>query len=169
MNLVAPRRYSPDDLLRVPDGKFFELVDGKLVECRSSGVSSLVAGKVLREIGRFADAARLGCVFAAGCGYRCFPFDPALVRRPDGSFIQAGRISCEQMEAAYVTVVPDLAIEVVARGDSACGLNRKIEEYLRAGVRLVWIIDPLSRTVGVYRPQGSDSRLRDGDEVLAGR
>lgn len=165
MSTTPACRYTPDDLLAMPDGDRYELVDGELVERDMSGLSSEVARKLAGRAGMFADEQGLGHTFGPDCGYQCFPFDPGRVRGPDASFIRADRISAEELESGHISVAPDLAVEVISPNDQAFELNRKIEEYLRAGVRLVWVIDPLSRTVDVYRPQGSDNRLREHDEL----
>jgi Uma2 family endonuclease len=165
MSTTTARRYTPDDLLAMPDGVRYELVDGELVERDMSGLSSEVARKLSGRAGMFSDERSLGHTFGSDCGYQCFPFDPRRVRRPDASFVRAGRISTEEYESGHITVAPDLAVEVVSPNDLAHELIEKVDEYLRAGVRLVWVIDPQSRTVAVHRPDGSDSRLREQDEL----
>lgn len=160
----ATPRYTPADLLTMTDGDRYELVDGELVEIDMSGLSSLVANTVNRVVGNHVASSSAGYVFGSDCGYQCFPTDPSRVRRPDGSFIRRDRISIEELESGYIAVAPDLAIEVVSPHDLAYDLNAKVDEYLRAGVKLVWVIDPKTRTVTVHRPEGTDSRLHeDGD------
>lgn len=166
MSISAPsRRYTPDDLLKLTDGDRYELADGELVEDNLSGLSSLVAGKVFGRVLAHVESGSLGYAMPPDCSYRCFPFDPGKVRRPDGSFISRDRVSLEELETGHVTVAPDLAIEVVSPNDLAHDLNAKIDEYLRAGVSLVWVIDPQTRTLMIHRPDGSDSRLHEGDEL----
>ncbi|MBA3314108.1 MAG: Uma2 family endonuclease [Planctomycetota bacterium] len=159
------RRYTPDDLLKMQDGERYELVDGDLMERNVSGLSSLVARKISGRVGEFTDQSGLGYTFGQDCSYQCYPFDPGKVRRPDGSFIRADRVSLEELESGYVSVAPDLAIEVVSPNDLAYELKAKVEEYLSAGAKLVWVIDPQSRTLTVHRPDGTDSRLHEGDEL----
>jgi Uma2 family endonuclease len=68
-------------------------------------------------------------------------------------------------------------VEVVSPGDEAYHLDEKVAEYLAAGVPLVWVVWPESRTVLVYRqpssPLGTASRLTaadtiSGEDVLPG-
>src|SRR4051812_26092798 len=91
-------RFTPEDLLVLPDGDRFELVDGRLVELPMSALSSMVAARVNRLIGIFVDAANLGMVFQSDCSYQCFPDAPDCVRQPAGSFIRHGRLPLEQLE-----------------------------------------------------------------------
>jgi Uma2 family endonuclease len=83
------------------------------------------------------------------------------------------RLSDEGLLGGYIAIPPDLAAEVVSTNDLAYGLDRKISGYLKAGVRLVWVINPDLRTVRVYRANGSISALceRDmltGEQVVPG-
>ncbi len=54
---------------------------------------------------------------------------------------------------------------MVSPNDLAAELDEKIEDYLKAGVNLVWVIHPESRTASVYRRDGSVSRLHQDDEL----
>jgi len=59
----------------------------------------------------------------------------------------------------------DLAVEVLSPEDRAGKLHEKIRAYLKAGTRLVWIGDPDSSTVTVYRPSGATPVYSGQDEV----
>jgi Uma2 family endonuclease len=87
------------------------------------------------------------------------------VRKPDVSFVRHGRFSEEQLPGGYARLAPDLAAEVISPNDKYEKVDEKIEEYLRAGVRLVWIISPQNHTVRVYRANGSSHSLRENDEL----
>src|SRR6187551_2491614 len=146
MNATATQTYTPEDLLLMPDGKDFELVDGNLVERPMSALSSWVAGEtygLLREHNRAHD---LGTVWPSDNGFRCFPDDPGKVRKPDVSFIGRERYSLDQLSDGFLRIAPDLVVEVISPNDLAEDVEQKVEEYLGAGVRLVWVVDPDTRT-----------------------
>lgn len=70
-------------------------------------------------------------------------------------------------------LVPDLAVEVLSRSNTPTEMRRKLREYFQAGVRLVWYIDPASRTVTIYHDEHDAVALHEhemltGDEVLPG-
>lgn len=67
----------------------------------------------------------------------------------------------------WVYGAPDVAVEVLSPGDASTAIQQKTLDYLGAGARLVWIIDPMARTVTVYRADGS-ARLLRRDEMLEG-
>lgn len=166
-------RMTAEDLLALSDEKNYELVDGKLVGMNMSGLSSEVAAILISQLINFGRPLKLGSVFGADCGYQCFSFAPQQVRKPDVSFIAAGRISDAEKEAGFVKVAPDLAVEVISPRDGFHHTEEKIAEYLTAGVRLVWIIDPLARIAIVHRQDSSYERLGiddslKGEDVLPG-
>ena len=164
--LLSGMAMTPEELLRRPDGKHYELVDGTLVERRMSALSSLVAARVTRALDAYCGEHNLGWVFISDLGYRCFSWKPRQVRRADVSFIRIDRYSLAQVaQEGYVSIPPDLAVEVISPGDLASELNQKLEEYLRAGVKLVWVIDPQQRLVRVFYPDGTSRRLYETDEI----
>jgi Uma2 family endonuclease len=166
-------RMTAEDLLTLADEKNFELVGGKLVELNMSGLSSEVAAILISQLISFVRPQNLGSVFGADCGYQCFEFDPQQVRKPDVSFIATGRISDAEKETGYVKVAPDIAVEVISPSDGFHDTEEKVAEYLTAGVRLVWIIDPLAKIGIVHRQDASYERLGsddslNGEDVLPG-
>ena len=71
----------------------------------------------------------------------------------------------EQRSKGYVTIPPDLAVEVVSLNDLVGEIDEKVDEYLRAGVQLVWVVRPAARAVRVFRSDRSVSWLRAVDEL----
>jgi Uma2 family endonuclease len=166
MNTVAlPKLVTPDDLLAMPDGDSYELVDGKLVERHMGSWSSYVGTRLVWLLTDYCDKNAKGWVWAADCSYQCFPDRPSLVRKPDVSFIRLGRLPGEQPSEGHTRISPDLAVEVVSPKDLAYEVTDHVEDYLKAGVRLVWVVDPHVRTVLIYRQGGSISGLREKDEL----
>lgn len=167
------KKYTPDELLAMPNGKNFELVDGNLVEREVSGLSSLVAARITRRLGDHCEPAAVAWVLASDCGYRCFPDNSNKIRRPDVSCVLQERLPFEKLSEGYIEIAPDIAVEVVSPNDLVYEVTQKIQEYLGAGVKLVWVVNPPARTVEVHRIDGSVVILKASDEltgesVLAG-
>lgn len=159
-------QYVPEDLLSMPDGDRYELVAGKLVERNRSFWSSYIAGVILHLLSSFCLEYKRGWVVPEGTSYRCFPDDPQKVRRADVSFIRLDRLSSERATAeGHLSVAPDLAVEVVSPNDLAYEVEAKTGEWLSAGVQLVWIVNPRTRTVTVRRAGGSVAVLHGKDEL----
>ena len=90
---------------------------------------------------------------------------------PDVSFVRADRLPDE--EGSFPDLAPDLAIEVGSPGDTRPEVEEKVREYLAGGVLLVWVFDPVRRTVRVRGADGTDRVLTedgelDGGDVLPG-
>jgi Uma2 family endonuclease len=162
---VTATHYTPEDLLATPDGKRYELVGGQLVERKMGLESSWVGGRLHSRLDRHCEEHSIGWVLPADDGYQCFPHDPGLVRRPDVSFIRYGRLPGEVLPTGWGKIPPDLAVEVISPNDSADELEVKLDDYQKVAVPLVWVVNPKSRTVMVYRRDGSVSRLRETDEL----
>jgi Uma2 family endonuclease len=107
----------------------------------------------------------LGRVFAPDCGYQIFPNRPKRVRFADASFIASGRLPGDKVPLGHVQIPPDLAVEVISPRDSAYKVEEKIEDYLEAGIRLIWVVYPNTRRILIYRQNGSLSRLGTDDEL----
>jgi Uma2 family endonuclease len=157
---------TPEELSAMPDAANYELVDGQLVERNVSTLSCLVESMVHARIFSHAQQGKLGPVWTGTMGFACFPDRPKKVRRPDVSFVKAERMTPELMQTGYLPIAPDLAVEVISPGDLAHEVAEKIEEYMHAGVSLIWVIEPELRLVDVYRKNGVNTRLRETDELL---
>jgi len=76
---------------------------------------------------------------------------PGLVRLPDVSFLTAKQVA-EYLEKrdAIGPFAPALAVEVISRKNTRKEMQRKRKEYFLGGTQLVWIVDPVKRTVEVW-------------------
>lgn len=165
--------HDPEDLLREPNGQAFEFVDGKRREVEMGAEAEFIATLILRILSDYVDDRDLGWVFNSKTSYRCFPHNQSLVRIPDASFVPNGRLPDEKIPKGFITVHPDLVVEVVSPHDEAEELEKKIADYFKAGVKLIWILYPETRNAIVRRsdrtateipPEGSLS----GESVIPG-
>ncbi len=163
---IEDKAYTPEELLEINrDHSRFDLVDGRLVERQMGAKSSLIITTLLRRIGALVDAQDLGFLFDSDCGYKVWPDQPKKVRYPDGSFIRRGRLLNDEVPEGYVEVRPDLAVEVISPNDEAEEVEAKIADYVQAGIPLLWVIYPDSRSIYVLHPDGSARRLTVADEL----
>ncbi len=165
MNVFVKSQYTPEALLAMPDGDTYELVDGELVERQMGFRSSRVGGRLFRLLDVHCDREQLGWVLPSDAGYQCFPDDPHKVRKPDVSFIKADRLSAREEPEGWATLAPDLVVEVISPNELFEAVAIKVNEYLMAGVSLVWVIDIATRKVYVYRQEGRGDILTDSDEL----
>jgi Uma2 family endonuclease len=158
MSFTMPTiRMTPEEFLILPDAVGYELVDGRLVERHSCMESSEIAIQIAFLIGQFIDDRRIGHLFGADASYQCADA-PKDVRKPDVSFIRAERFEGGRLPKGHCRIAPDLAVEVVSPGDLAYDVEEKVALYLSAGVKVVWVVYPPTKTVRVHR-QDSSSEL----------
>ena len=138
----------PEDVIRLEEQGLYELVDGRLVEKSMSSLANKSAGLIIYRLAAWCEAA--GGDVLPEQSIQCFPADPDLVRRPDVAYYGADK-SARLEEVGNVTIPPDLAIEVVSPNDKVDELEEKIAEYLAAGVKAVWAVNPKFRWVRVHR------------------
>jgi Uma2 family endonuclease len=158
---------TPADLLVLPDdGRVYELLNGEPVEKTASTESSRLGARATSALMIYADTTASGWTFGPDTGFRCFSDtdDPDRVRKPDAAFVSLERMPVEDyVPDGYCTVVPDLVVEVISPNDLATNLEAKRDEWLNAGVRSVWIVDPDAKTVRIHRADGSVGFLRERD------
>ncbi len=112
---------------------------------------------------RFVEPRGFGWVFPAGAGCHCFLQVPGMVRRPDVSFIKAGRFPGDVAPKGWIIITPELAVRAVPRRDRAWVVNEKLADYRITGIPLTWVIHPASRSVIVHRADGSMAWLLEAD------
>jgi Uma2 family endonuclease len=121
-----------------------------------------VANKLAYFLTAHVIANNLGQVFAAETGFR-LSRSPDTVRAADAAFVRADRIPPGGPPAGYFEGAPDLAVEVVSPGDTVQEVEDKVDDYLAAGARMVWVVNPRRRTVTGHRPGVNPVVLREGD------
>ncbi len=99
--------------------------------------------------------------------------DPERMRGPDVAYIDRTKVEAHRDPERLLRCAPDLAIEIDLASARKPGGKQRIAEYLEAGARLVWPIDPHTRTATVHRPDGSVQLVRehetlDGEDVVPG-
>lgn len=156
-----------DELDRLLDETRGEFVHGQVVEKPMGMHSNEIVTQILGLLWGFARDNGLGTVWASDTGFRCFPSDPKQVRKPDVSFVAAGRLPAGVRRMAYCPVAPDLAVEVVSPNDKYEELEEKVADYRSAGVKLVWVVNPSTKTVLVRRLDKTCAEL-DADGTLDG-
>ncbi|MGH9259385.1 MAG: Uma2 family endonuclease [Acidimicrobiales bacterium] len=154
-----------EDLLRFREpGKTAELVRGGLIVREPPGTGhGGCAARLTVRVGTFVERHDLGAVFAQDTGFK-IARDPDTVRALDVAFVARDRLSQIPNEG-YAELAPDWVAEIVSRGDRPGEVLEKVGQWLSAGVRLVWVLDPLQPHARVYRPDGTVSTLGPDDEL----
>jgi Uma2 family endonuclease len=159
----------------LPEENRFEEVDGKRVELPPmSAYASIIASRLWGEVIIWLRTQDLGAAVAEVLFQLPAPINRN--RRPDVAFVSYERWPKSrpypESENAWA-VVPDLVAEVVSPTDYAEDILERVEEYLRAGVRLVWVVYPRRRLLHAYQSltqiRGlTRQNVLDGADVLPG-
>jgi len=161
------RLYTAEDLLEISarGENRYELIRGKLITMAPAGSEHghLALGLGAR-IRIFVENHELGVAFAAETGF-ILERNPDLVRAPDVGFVRKERLPEGSLPSTYFPGAPDLAVEVVSPHDAAADVQNKVQDWLTHGTQLVWVVEPKSQTVTVFRADGSARVLKPGDTL----
>src|SRR5262245_37082230 len=170
--MASARVITDEELLNLPqDGGSYEVVDGDLVRMSPAGWwHEKIVARLIGRLLAFVEARNLGTVLGSNAMY---VLPSGNKRSPDLSFVAAGRLPAAERPTAFPSIAPDLAVEVVSPGDSPRPILDKVGDYLQAGVRLVWVIDPERRSAALYRSMTAvreigPSEALEGEDVIPG-
>jgi Uma2 family endonuclease len=172
--VVQTRLVTAEELERMPQSDaHVELVKGEIVKMTPAGHEhgeiALAIGSALHA---FVRQHGLGKVYAAETGF-ILACNPDTVRAPDAAFVTNERAAQQKRREGFFDGAPDLAVAVMSPEDTVEEVQVKVLEYLQAGTRLIWIANPRTRTITVYRSLDQVRVLTvndtlDGDDVLPG-
>jgi Uma2 family endonuclease len=163
-----PGTATEDDALSIADheDRLCELVDGILVEKTMASYESVLALILVHLLHVYLDKNPIGIILGPDGPVRILP---ARMRLPDVSFISWQRFPGGKLpDDAVFRVAPDLAVEIISKGNTKGEMDLKLREYFEAGVRLVWYIDPRSRTAQIYTAVNESTTI-DSNGFLEGR
>ena len=164
MAVTTHKPWTADELRRLPDGWRYEIDEGELLIIPPAGFEH---GRVQIRVGRlldvFASRADIGEVIGGEAGFR-LQAGPETLRAADVAFISTQRLARITDRKGFPNVPPDLAVEV--HDPSEPNLQRKIGQYLAAGVRAVWVIDPDKRSLTRYAPNEAPRTWTDPQALI---
>jgi Uma2 family endonuclease len=157
-----------EQIKALPSDALYEIVDGQVVEIEHMGMlAGTFANYLAYLINAFAIPRRLGTAFVEVI-YRFRPDLPQ--RRPDVSFVPDAQWPANlrpDVDPPSLHTVPSLAVEVVSPSNTSAEIEDKRLEYFRAGVKVVWVVHPIPRTIHVYNSP-SDCHMVAADGTLDG-
>jgi Uma2 family endonuclease len=166
MSMIA-RATTAEQLLQAPGLGPCELVRGELVMMTPAGFRhSRIAQRIAARLTAFVEPNALGVVTTADGGF-LLAQDPDTVRVPDAAFVCAHRIPAVE-PSGFFPGAPDLAVEVLSPNDRASEVLSKVQEWLSAGCRAVWVLDPETHTVSVYQSPSAAVILHASDTLTGG-
>ena len=174
---TLPRPLTAEEFFALPEEirDRHELVRGRLEELDTvpPGIRhGRVMARIVHVLMQYVEPRGLGMVVGGDAGF-ILERAPDTVRGPDVAFMRADRVPPDDELDGFADLAPDLAVEVLSPRDRPGRVRAKVADYLSAGVRLVWVVDPRARTVVVHAPDRPPRRHTtadrlDGGDVLPG-
>jgi Uma2 family endonuclease len=146
------------------NGKLYELDEGMVVEMPTPGeFHGAICFLIAYLLGTY--------VFQRGKGYICTNDTGLLVKRRPGTvrgpdiMLFDEKLPLRKLSRKFSVRLPKLVVEVLSPSDQMARINRRISQFLQRGVPLIWLVDPETRTVTVYRPGKDFKILSETDEI----
>jgi Uma2 family endonuclease len=166
MTTTTEKLITAEEFGRMPDpldGSRQELVRGVIVTMPPpKALHGACCANVVLVLGNFVREHKLGRVFGNDTGF-ITERGPDTVRGPDVSFWSRARLS--ELPEEYIDLPPDLLVEVVSPSDHYSRIQNKVRHYLDHGVLMIWIVDPIDRSVTVYRSREHGKILAETDTL----
>jgi Uma2 family endonuclease len=160
-------RLTAEEFYAHPGRDSSELVRGRLrVSEPPGGEHGALAVRLAAKLAAHVERHGLGTVLVES-GY-VLRRKPDTVRGPDVSYISAVRLPPDRMPIAFIPIAPDLAVEVLSPDNRPGDLDDRIADYLEAGTRMVWVVDPRNAQVAVHRRFGAPEALGLADSLTGG-
>ncbi len=168
-NITTAPPVSLEEYAALPKHPRYELVEGELKELMVASdeheETVMLTGHQL--VGHVRPSG-LGKVYGSNRGYVTGPDSPATSRMPDVSFVSNARLDQPELAGMLYDGAPDLAVEILSESNTPAQIAQKIDEYLNAGGKAVWVIDIDARTITVHTPNAPPLTLTDADTIDGG-
>ena len=166
---IEPKLMTAEELAELPDdGLRRELVRGEArTMAPTKDPHGAAAASIAFHLGRYVYDKPIAGIRAAETGF-VLSRDPDTVRAPDVAVVRLERLPALGVVDGFFEGAPDLVVEVISPSDRAGDVKEKVEEWLAAGARLVWVVYPKAPSLVVHLPKGTARTLAADDEVDGG-
>lgn len=170
--LSIPKIYTVDDLVALPNDNYrYELIRGELIQLPLRDYECSGLGIILASFASmFALESKRSTCTMAGTGF-LIARNPDTVMASDWAFVRRERTFVKRV-CGYLPLAPDIVLEVRSPSDSPREVALKVAQWLAAGTRIVWELNPKTKVLAVHREGetrllGPNNTL-DGGDVLPG-
>src|SRR5262245_7276660 len=145
----------------------YELDNGRLIAMPpAGGTHEVIEGNLIAALQFQGEAKGLGKARCGDVGIILWRHPDRLVGA-DAVFVASHSLPIRHSSEGYLETIPELVVEVLSKNDTMPAASRKVQDYLWAGVRLVWLVDPEGRTITVYQPGDAPVVLGENDTLTA--
>ena len=154
-----------DELALMPDHDLSELIDGRIVPMSPTNPEhGRIEANIAAAIRGFVSVQNLGVVMTGEVGVFT-RWNPDRVRGADVMFISHAQYDRRTKTRGFLDVAPELVVEILSPENAHIDIQQKVREYLAIDVRLVLVVDPLSRTVTAHSLSGGVRHYAERDAV----
>jgi len=184
MQVVLPEEALPAKLtlnpeLRMTDDEYFEFcqlnrdvrfertAEGEIIIVPPAGYeSSYQSGDIFGQLRNWAKRDGRGKASDASAEF-ILPTGAAL--SPDAAWLSNQQLSqlSKKQRTKFPPVAPEFVIEVMSPSDRLPAAKKKMQEWIRGGVELAWLVHGDAQTVYIYRPGGQEAEQKTGIAKLA--
>lgn len=144
------------------DVEGYEYIKGELVPMPAASFRhGAISVRIIRHLDQYVYKNKLGQLFTAETLFKV----GERVLKPDVAFVASERLDVDEDKG--LPIPPDLAIEVVSPSDVLSHVVGKVQAYLDAGTRCIWVVEPTLETVTVYKSE-TDIKTLTRDDTLTG-
>lgn len=143
----------------------YELIEGVITEMSPAGEQhGLISSIIIQIVGHYVRKNKLGITTSSETGYK-LSSNPDTVKAPDMAFKSNKTLSKGDIVKGYSEIMPDLVVEVNSPADKFIRIIKKVDSWLKAGVKEVWVFDPEERSIAIYK-DNSRTRILDINDEL---
>jgi Uma2 family endonuclease len=155
----------------------FELVEGKRVPVPTKMFGQInIANELMLLLNSFARLKGVGRAYVDAPFITMPEQNGSWVnasRVPDVMFIRAERLqeykrTTPGWEMCPLAIAPDLVVEIIGAEDTYLTVMKRVNAYLKEGVRMVWVVEAGSRTISVHSGSAAKMPLLTEKDKLSG-
>lgn len=162
------RHYTIDDLAAIEEPGRYDLIRGELLRMPpAGGQHSEIGVNLIYLLWGYVREAGTGRVYGPDAGF-VLSRDPDLLLSPDAAFVLTEHLPPSDNRRGFLSLTPDLAVEIVSPSDRASDVDAKVAEYLRAGTRVVLVVQPPLHSIAVWTPDLRARVYGEGEEIDLG-
>lgn len=169
MSAIAEQSITVEEFYeKAMEGFRGELVRGELKETMPTSIlHGIIAGRIAGLLAVFLMQTKLGEVLTAETGFKLF-VNERTVRVPDVAFLSNEKLAEIEDFSKFFNGTPDLAVKVISPSETYDEVQGKLEDYLAAGVKIVWIVRPKQKSVTVYNSLFDFKTFQEDEELEGG-
>jgi Uma2 family endonuclease len=170
--MSAPRLLTAADLAalpsELPSGTVrYELDNGRLVIMPPPGdIHGAVESNFAADLKIQGERRGLGKARSGDVGI-VLHRNPDRVVGADAVFIASSSLPLRLSREGYLETIPELVVEVRSKNDTDAEIQKKVSDYLAAGVRVVWVAEPAARIVTAYRVGQAPQLIGESETLTA--